>query len=311
VEHNKPFTGLQAIIFTLLPLLITLVFGLIISVKSNIFVNQTSKYIRGGNQTNTDRETQKRIEKFRLAMLSTWQNQAFKKGLAYNRPEGFQGVIINQAKVTRGRKLIALTFDDGPWDNHTREILDILKKNQVRATFFVLGQALKNKPDIGRRIVNDGHVIANHTWNHRYHYHNPQAAAFEIDRTSELIYQTTGAKTNLFRPPGGMLNNGLVAYAKEKNYTIVMWSADSNDYKRPSVGTLVTSVVKQSTPGGIILLHDGGGNRSNTVESLAPMIKKLKGQGYTFATIPELLEADDRKHKLAESQKNKSLRSKT
>ncbi|CCH64617.1 Polysaccharide deacetylase [Richelia intracellularis HM01] len=61
-------------------------------------------------------------------MLSTWQNQAFKKGLAYNRPEGFQGVIINQAQVTRGRKLIALTFDDGPWDNHTREILDILKK---------------------------------------------------------------------------------------------------------------------------------------------------------------------------------------
>lgn len=311
MEHNKAFVSPPVILATILPLVITLVLGLIMSVKSHIFVNQTSKYIRGRNQATTDCETQKRIEKFRLAMLSTWQNQAFKKGLAYNRPERFQGVIINQAKVAQGKKLIALTFDDGPWDNHTREILDILKQNQVRATFFVLGQALKNKPDMGRRIVNDGHVIANHTWNHRYHYHNPEAAAFEIDRTSELIYQTTGAKTNLFRPPGGMLNNGLVAYAKEKNYTIVMWSADSNDYKRPSVGNLVASVVRQSTPGGIILLHDGGGNRSNTVASLTPMIKKLKGQGYTFATIPELLEADDRKHKLVESQKNTSLRSQT
>ncbi|NRB05949.1 MAG: polysaccharide deacetylase family protein [Richelia sp.] len=306
MERNKSFIWSQAGLIVLLVLGSILSLGLMIPVRPTVFTNKIEKDISDKNSITTEVETQKRVEKFRLAMLSTWQKQALEKGLAYNIPKRFRGVTINQAKVPSRKKLIALTFDDGPWDNYTREILDILKEHQVKATFFVLGQALKNKPDMGRRIVSDGHVIANHTWNHRYHYHNPKTAASEIDRSSELIYKTTGVKTTLFRPPGGILNSGLVAYAKKKNYTVVMWSADSNDYKRPSVGTLVNSVVRQSTPGGIILLHDGGGNRSRTVESLVPMIQILKEQGYTFATIPELLEAEEQERKLGKSRKKKS-----
>ncbi|MDJ0799687.1 MAG: polysaccharide deacetylase family protein [Calothrix sp. MO_167.B12] len=304
MERNKSFIWPQATLIAILALGSILSLGLMIPLSPTVFGNKTEQ--NTSNKSPTSKTgTQKRIEKFKLAMLSTWQKQAIKKGLIYSIPQRFRGTTINQAKVPQGKKLIALTFDDGPWNVYTKQILDILKQHQVKATFFVVGQALKNNPDIGKRIVTDGHVIANHTWNHRYHYFNPQAAAFEIDRTSDLIYKITGAKTTLFRPPGGMLHNGLAAYARKKNYTVVMWSADSIDYKRPSVPTLTNRVVKQSTPGGIVLLHDGGGNRSSTVASLVPIIKKLKQQGYSFVTIPELLAIEDKELKLAEARKKK------
>jgi chitin deacetylase len=304
VERNKSFIWPQAALIALVALGGILSLGLMIPVNPSVFSNKTAQNISDQNSASTD-ETHKRIDNFRLAMLSTWQKQAVEKGLAYNIPQRFQGVTLNHAKVSAENKLIALTFDDGPWKDYTKQVLDILKQQQIKATFFVVGQALKNNPEMAKRIVTDGHVIGNHTWHHWYHYFNPEAAAFEIDRTSELIYQLTGAKTTLFRPPGGMLHNGLAAYAKKKKYTVVMWSADSIDYKRPPAATLVNRVVKQSTPGGIVLLHDGGGNRSSTVASLVPMIQKLKQQGYSFVTIPELLEVEEQERQLAEAQKKK------
>ena len=313
MERNKSFIWSKATLIALGALGSVLSLGLMIPVSSTVFGNKVGNKIpqKITNENPTAKaESHKRIEKFRLAMLSTWQKQAIEKGLSYKIPQRFRGVTISQAKVPKGKKLIALTFDDGPWNGYTKQILDILKKHQVKATFFVVGQVLKSNADVARRIVADGHTIGNHTWHHWYHYFNPQAAAFEIDRTSDLIYKITGAKTTLFRPPGGMLHNGLAAYARKKNYTVVMWSADSNDYKRPSVPTLVNKVVKQATPGGIVLLHDGGGNRSNTVASLVPIIKKLKQQGYSFATIPELLEVEDKELKLAEARKAEAQKKK-
>ncbi|MDJ0675461.1 MAG: polysaccharide deacetylase family protein [Calothrix sp. MO_167.B42] len=306
MERDKSYIWSKATLIALGALGSILSLGLMIPVSSTVFGNKTgnkiAQNISNGNPT-PKAESYKRIEKFRLAMLSTWQKQSIEKGLSYKIPQRFRGVTINQAKVPKGKKVIALTFDDGPWNIYTEQILDILKKHEVKATFFVLAQVLKRNADVARRIVDDGHTIANHTWHHWYHRHNPQTAASEIDRSSDLIYEITGVRTNLFRPPGGVLHNGLVAYAKKKNYTVVMWSADSIDYKRPSVPTLVNRVVKRATPGGIVLLHDGGGNRTNTVASLVPIIKKLKQQGYSFVTIPELLEIEDKEIKLAAARK--------
>lgn len=306
MERNKSFIWSKATLITLGALGSVLGLGLIIPVSSTVFGNRIGdKTPQKISQENPAPKVKsyKRIDKFRLAMLSTWQKQAIEKGLSYKIPQRFRGVTINQAKVPKGKKVIALTFDDGPWNIYTEQILDILKKHEVKATFFVLAQVLKRNADVARRIVDDGHTIANHTWHHWYHRHSPQIAADEIDRSSDLIYEITGVRTNLFRPPGGILHNGLAAYAKKKNYTVVMWSADSIDYKRPSVSTLVNRVVKRATPGGIVLLHDGGGNRSNTVASLVPIIKKLKQQGYSFVTIPELLEVEDKEIKLAAARK--------
>ena len=299
MEKNKSFAWSQGILIGLAALGGALSFSLMMPIKANIFEVETTNAIDTIPEKSLAKpQTQKQTEYFKSAMLASWQKEAQAKGLFHTVPKSFLGKTINSVKLSPENKVIALTFDDGPWPEYTAQVLDILKKNQVKGTFFVVGQMLKRYPNLGKRIVDEGHVIANHTWHHWYHYFNKQAAAFEIDRTSDLIYQTTGVKTNLFRPPGGKLHNGLVAYAKSKNYTVVMWSADSIDYRRQSPSTLVARVMKQSAPGGIVLMHDGGGNRSTTVAALPKMIRKYQEKGYRFVTVPELLEIKDKHEKV-------------
>lgn len=191
---------------------------------------------------------------------------------------------------------IALTFDDGPWPNMTSQILEILRKNNVKATFFLVGKQVQKYPQLVKQIVNEGHAVGNHTWSHQYHLYDESAAAHEIDDNAALIYKLTGVKTSLFRPPAGILNNGLVAYAQAKKYGVIMWSVDSKDwrYRSPTAQSLLESVAKDAKPGGIILLHDGGGDRSSTVKALPELIAQLKKHGYNFVTVPELLEIADK-----------------
>ncbi|WP_224408800.1 polysaccharide deacetylase family protein [Oscillatoria salina] len=204
-------------------------------------------------------------------------------------PTSFQGKTINSIPLNNQQKLIALTFDDGPWPDSTNNILYILKQYNIKATFFLLGQNVQNFPALAQQIANHGHALGNHTWNHPYHYHDEAAAAQQIDNTAALIYKTTGIHTYLFRPPGGFLNNGLSAYANKKNHATVMWSADSKDYQA-SPSLLARNVLDQASPGGIILLHDGGGPRDNTVIALPHIITQLQKQGYQFVTVPQLME---------------------
>lgn len=206
-------------------------------------------------------------------------------------PETFQGKTIYEVKQKKPEKVIALTFDDGPWMDTTLKVLDILKKNDIKATFFWIGQHVKTYPDIARKVVADGHAIGNHTWSHQYHQVDELTAASEINNTAALIYKTTGVKTAYFRPPGGVLNNGLAAYALKKKYAVMMWSADSRDSnrRRPVVQALAQNVLGAARSGRIILMHDGGGNHTGTVQALPQLISKLKQQGYKFVTIPELL----------------------
>ncbi len=302
VENNKPFLWPEGILIGLLALGGVFSLGLMMLLRPNTSEAQSRPNINVNN-VSANRGTQQRIEKFKGAMLMSWQQQAQVKGFSYPVPSRFQGTIIKEAKLTQAEKVIALTFDDGPWPESTKQVLDILKSNNIKGTFFVVGQNLKNYPELGKEIVAQGHVIANHTWHHWYHFFNQQAAAFEIDRTTDLIYQVTGVKTTLFRPPGGMMHNGLVGYAKGQKYTVVMWSADSIDYKLPAVPKLINNVIKDSRPGGIVLMHDGGGNRSRTVQALPEIISNFRKQGYRFVTVPELLEIQDTEIKLLANKK--------
>ncbi len=213
--------------------------------------------------------------------------------ISFNAPSNFAGTVVHDAKLNTAEKYVALTFDDGPWHNSTDQILKILRQNHIKATFFMIGQNVKAYPIQAKNVLADGHVIGNHTWHHWYMHMSPQLAASEIESTADIIYQTTGAKTTLFRPPGGILNNGLVEYAKNKSNSIILWSADSEDYRIPSVSTLIQKVMKVA-PGGIVLMHDGGGNRSHTVTALPQIINKLRKQGYKFVTVPELLEMQNK-----------------
>ena len=207
-------------------------------------------------------------------------------------PKPFEGTIVYQAKLKANEKVIALTFDDGPSPKNTAQILEILKKNNIKATFFMVGQMVKYFPQVAKQVAADGHVIGNHTWHHWYFQMDGATASSEIDRTADIIYKTTGEKTTLFRPPGGFLNNGLAQYARNEKYAVMMWSEQSGDAERrsPQVPMLVKNVLKQAKPGAIVLLHDGGGNRSKSVKALPEMIAGLKAQGYRFVTIPQLLE---------------------
>jgi len=209
--------------------------------------------------------------------------------LNFKIPAQFQGTTFNDVKLNSGEKVVALTFDDGPWPSSTVAILEILKRNDIKATFFWVGEPLEDFPQIAKQVVAEGHAIGNHTWHHWYHKMSPEVVQSEIERTNELIYKTTGVKTGLFRPPGGVLTNGLADYVMQQKNAVVMWSSDSIDYRRPSVPVFLNNVLRNTAPGGIILMHDGGGDRSQTVSALPELIANLRQQGYKFVTVPELM----------------------
>jgi len=306
VENNKSSFGTQGILIALIGLTGTLSIALMILFKARISDAQSQGVIVKNEDIVANVKTQQRLEEFKTEMLTSWQQEAQAKGFSTDVPSNFQGIVISEAKLPPEKKVIALTFDDGPWPNSTAKVLDILKKNNIKVTFFVVGQNVKNYPDLTRRVVTDGHVIANHTWHHWYHHMNAQAAAYEVANTGDIIYQTTGVKTSLFRPPGGIMNNGVAAYAKSNKYAVIMWSSDSMDYARPSVPKLINNIFREAKPGGIVLMHDGGGDRSHTVKALPEIISRFRKQGYEFVTVPELLEMQNQYPQLVAQNKTKS-----
>ncbi|OXM84409.1 polysaccharide deacetylase [Paenibacillus rigui] len=193
---------------------------------------------------------------------------------------------------SRSRKQVALTFDDGPDAKYTQQIIDILRKENVKATFFVTGEHAEAHPDMMKRIVNGGHEIGNHSWDHTNltTLTDPQLAD-EIDKTDAVIQQFTGHPSNLLRPPYGALSKQVADYA-EKSHRIVCWSVDTRDWEGISADRILENVKKEVKPGAIILQHSAGGkkgNLSNTVAALPHLIQYLKEHGYQFATVSELL----------------------
>ncbi|WP_299488037.1 polysaccharide deacetylase family protein [Acaryochloris sp. IP29b_bin.137] len=206
----------------------------------------------------------------------------------YQPPAQFQGLTIDRVQLPPYQKAIALTFDDGPWPQTTATMLDILEEHDVDATFFVLGSNVRRFPDLLKRVAREGHAIGNHTWSHKYGYHHPALAQREILLTAKEIEKHTGFKTSLFRPPGGYLQNGLVAYAQAQKHVTLMWTVD--DTYKGTVEQAIQNVVNNASPGGIVLMHDGGGDRKLMIQALPHIIIRLRQQGYQFVTIPQLLE---------------------
>ena len=186
-------------------------------------------------------------------------------------------------------KIIALTFDDGPHATYTPQILDVLDKYDAKATFFVIGEHAKKFPDIILREKDEGHEIANHTYTHPYSK-TAEVLKTELIKTNEAIYDIIGTYPSLYRPVGGSYNDRIINIALENGFRVVMWSwhQDTKDWKRPGVNNIVTTVLSGAKPGDVVLFHDAGGDRSQTVQALEEILPALKKQGYEFVTVSEL-----------------------
>ncbi|HEY3377057.1 MAG TPA: polysaccharide deacetylase family protein [Armatimonadota bacterium] len=208
--------------------------------------------------------------------------------MAQHKNELLQGIQYH--KLTHGnitRKQIALTFDDGPHPLYTPQILDILAKEKVKATFFVIGEMADKYPNLVQAELNAEHNIGNHT----YHHVNltkilePDIAT-EIKACGEALQRITGKAPYLFRPPGGDYDTGVAATSEALGYTIVLWTDDPGDYASPGEQVILQRALKQARNGGIILIHDGV---QQTINILPKLITTLKKQGYQFVAIDEMM----------------------
>jgi peptidoglycan/xylan/chitin deacetylase (PgdA/CDA1 family) len=192
-------------------------------------------------------------------------------------------------KVPTTHKVVALTIDDGPHYKTTPELLAVLRKKQVQATLFVLGENAARNPEMITQAVADGHEIANHAYSHKDLTKMTAAqCGEELDKTDQIIARIT-AKPTLFRPPGGLYNETVLAEARKRGYTTVLWSLDPHDWQRPSVDQVVTTVVQHIAPGSIVLLHDGQ-YPLPTAAALDILIDQLRSAGYEFVTLSQLLQ---------------------
>ena len=190
------------------------------------------------------------------------------------------------AKPALPTKYVVLTFDDGPDAVYTPQILDILKKYDAKATFFEVGKNVTRHPELSKRIHEAGHSVENHTWNHA-DLRRLGAAAFrqEVASTDQAIRAATGATPACLRPPYGGMNPTVRQRAKALGKDLVVWTVDSRDWTKPGATAIVRHVLASVHNGSVILMHDGGGNRTQTVAALPAILKALKAQGYGFRTL--------------------------
>jgi peptidoglycan/xylan/chitin deacetylase (PgdA/CDA1 family) len=191
---------------------------------------------------------------------------------------------------SRNRRVVALTFDDGPWYD-TPQFLNVLEHYHVPATFFQIGEQISTYGGpVEHRILRDGDMIGDHTWNHANVSGGGSFAAGEISRTASAIRSATGGFTPcLFRAPGGAVSGGLISEARRMGFTTIEWDVDPRDWSRPGTGAIYSTVVNNARPGSIILQHDGGGDRSETLAALPQEIRTLRSRGYGFVTVTQLL----------------------
>ena len=186
-----------------------------------------------------------------------------------------------------GRR-IALTFDDGPAAD-TPQYLSILEREHVPATFFMIGRQVAGHGALIRRMLNDGDMVGNHTWDHADVSRGGALAGSELDRAEHAIERTSGFKPCLFRPPYGARSRGLESVARTRGLLTIVWNDDTNDWRLPGSDRIYSTAISEARPGGIILMHDGGGPRQETIQALPRIIASLRARGYRFATVTDLL----------------------
>ncbi len=203
---------------------------------------------------------------------------------------------VEHGPATR-RKVVALSFDDGP-SGFTHKLLDVLERKRVHATFFLIGAQIAGHTDLLARELRDGDIIGDHTWTHADLTLLPAVVQRQqIALTAQAIRQATGFAPCLWRAPYGAIDAPIERLARSIGLLSVQWDTDPQDFEMPPVATIVRRVLHGNPkdpdpgvhPGAIVLMHDGGGDRSHTVAALGSLIDQLRRRGYSFATIPQLL----------------------
>ncbi|MEU7412404.1 polysaccharide deacetylase family protein [Streptomyces sp. NPDC042638] len=185
----------------------------------------------------------------------------------------------------RGRRMM-LTFDDGPNPDYTPHILDTLAKHDVRAMFFVCGECVVQNRELVARMADEGHVVGNHTWTH------PLLTTLgrgeirsEMERTSDVIEDTYGERPQWFRAPYGAWNRAAFQLGADMGMEPMAWTVDTTDWMEPGVDTIIDQVESGAAPGVVVLSHDAGGDRSQTVRAIREWLPFLIDSGYQL-TVP-------------------------
>ena len=188
---------------------------------------------------------------------------------------------------------VALTFDDGPDGIYTPLVLDVLREYNVPATFFLIGQNVQKYPEVTQRIIDEGHIIGNHSWSHpRLSEATARDLTAEMKKTEDILEVTTGLRTMLMRPPYGAVNQEALEQLIEMDYYIINWSVDSVDWRDQAVDPILINTLPDVRDGAIILFHSSRGTGQNpeaTAAALPELIETLRIQDYTFVTVDELL----------------------
>ena len=199
----------------------------------------------------------------------------------------------------RGRRQIALTYDDGPNDPHTQRLLDVLAKHGVHATFFMIGRYVRERPNIARAIAEAGHVIGNHTFTHPLLiFKSNERTRTEIRDCRSALNDAIGEHSALFRPPFGGRRPATLRVARELGLATVMWNVTGYDWNAPPATVIEHKIARQVHAGGnVILLHDGGhralgADRAQTVIATGNLIRHYQDEGFEFVTVPEMMEKD-------------------
>jgi peptidoglycan/xylan/chitin deacetylase (PgdA/CDA1 family) len=204
------------------------------------------------------------------------------------------GCVAGPSFVFHGpttQRVVALTFDDGPWYD-TAQLLGILEREHVPATFFEIGDqvsAYGQSGAIERRMLADGDMLGDHTWDHADVAGGGLFARQEITRAAAALRSASGFSPCLFRAPYGAVSSGLISQARSLGFTTVQWDIDPRDWARPGTSAIYNNVIANAHPGAIILQHDGGGDRSQTLAAVPREIDTLKRKGYRFQTITDML----------------------
>ena len=185
-------------------------------------------------------------------------------------------------------KKIALTFDDGPHPKYTEEILSVLEKYGVKATFFAIGENITYYPEAFQKIKEAGHEIGNHTFSHPHlQQKDPKTLEQELERAEEML--SFSNENKLFRPPEGVCSDAVCRVASKMGYTIILWTVDTRDWSHPAPDAIIENVKNNVKSGDIILFHDYIATPSPTPEALTKLIPALLEEGYRFVTVSELI----------------------
>jgi peptidoglycan-N-acetylglucosamine deacetylase len=201
--------------------------------------------------------------------------------------------MINE--IHTSKKVVAITFDDGPNPVYTPQVLEIFSKAKGKATFFMIGEQMRNHPEVVKLVTDQGHEIGNHTFTHpKLSQLSIHDCLNEIEETEKLIEKMAGRKPVIFRPPYFDYNQDTVSLLQKKKYPMIgALNLEAQDWEQPGVEHIVQKSREAVKDGSILIFHDGYGDRSQTIEAVQLLVSELTSQGYQLVTVSELLKQSE------------------